>query len=128
MFLLDLDRLGAAHLHRAITRYEAELRRDAQHLPGDLLDLRAALCRARTGQDGPIPPDIADTPHGASMSPMLVTFDRAAAVLDVSASTVKRLVRSGELLSVKVAGASRIRCQDLAEYVSGLAPTNGRQA
>lgn len=128
MFLLDLDRIAVAHLHRALSRYEAELRRDAQYLPDGLQALRDALCRVRAGQDGPAEREANELAQGAAMTPMLVTFDRAAVVLDVSTSTVKRLVKSGELAAVKVAGATRVRCEDLADYVARLAPTNGRRS
>ena len=52
---------------------------------------------------------------------MLLRQQRAAEVLDVSESAVRRLVKKGALRTVKVNGATRVRVADLKAYVEALA-------
>ena len=59
-----------------------------------------------------------------TMTQLLARIPHVAAVLDVSENTVKRLIRSGELPAVKVAGATAVRCADLEAYVEQLATTS----
>ena len=49
---------------------------------------------------------------------MLLTLNDVAAVLNVSQSTIKRLVSSNALASVQVGASRRIQPQDLADFVS----------
>lgn len=57
------------------------------------------------------------------LAPLTVTFATAAASLGVSQSTLKRLVRSGDLLTVKVGARRLVRTADLASYVASLSPS-----
>ena len=59
---------------------------------------------------------------GRHMDKLLLTKPDAAQALGVSVRTVDRLVSSGALPLVKVAGAARIRRSDLDDYVNHLAP------
>lgn len=54
------------------------------------------------------------------MTPLLLRLDRTAEALDVSPTTVKRLIKAGELVAVKVQGATRVRADDLRSYVEHL--------
>lgn len=49
-----------------------------------------------------------------------MTFSEAAQRLSVSPRTLSRLVANGELSTVSVAGAARVRASDLADYVAAL--------
>jgi excisionase family DNA binding protein len=72
-------------------------------------------------QVGATSPDTANrADDGGVQSQLLARIPQVAAMLDVSADTVKRLIRSGELPTVKVAGARRVRCSDLEAYVERL--------
>lgn len=58
--------------------------------------------------------------------PMLVDFDRAGVLLDVSGRTVRRLVAMGELPEpVKVRGSSRLLVEDIKAYVARLTAARG---
>ncbi len=77
--------------------------------------------RAREVQVGPIPADDGEDPDDGRVTPLLLRLERTAEVLDVSPTTVKRLIRGGELPAVKVNGATRVRVEDLRTYVERLA-------
>jgi excisionase family DNA binding protein len=53
--------------------------------------------------------------------PLLLRPNRAAEVLDISQSTLKRLVREGRLPVVRVNGCTRVRLSDLEAFVDRLA-------
>lgn len=68
-------------------------------------------------------PKVADTVDLAQASSVLtINYDEAARRLGVSRRTVQRLVASGELPTVELGGACRVRTADLVAYVDGLAP------
>lgn len=50
----------------------------------------------------------------------VLTYRQAADALACSESTIKRLVATGQLKSVHVLGAARIRLEDLDAYLTGL--------
>ena len=77
--------------------------------------------RATPVQVGPSSAGDGENPEDGQVTPLLVRFERAAEALDCSPSTVKRLVRAGTLPAVHVGGASRIRVDDLREFVERLA-------
>jgi excisionase family DNA binding protein len=82
--------------------------------------VRTWLSAVTTGQDGSTPMPALEEGHTGSVAPMLLDYEDVADALQVSASTVKRLVRAGELPAVKVARATRVRRDDLAAYVERL--------
>lgn len=88
----------------------------------ELDTLRSIVFRVMPGQYGPISADPLPTVHDAGMARLLLNIEEAADVLGVSDSTVKRLIRTGELPAVKVGGATRIRCTDVGGFVTRLAP------
>jgi len=61
------------------------------------------------------------------MTPVLLELEDVADAMQVSASTVKRLIGSGKLRAVKVERATRVHRDDLAAYLDGLRQpeTNG---
>ncbi len=130
MMLLDLDLRTAAHLLAALRTHRQQLAGNGMASPPELVELDAA-CRRRVSEghggsrfdvDG-----IAD--DLGAMSPRVVTYAEAGRLLAVSQSSVKRLVRDGDLLPVRIAGAPRIRVEDLDDYLGSLAratPTSER--
>ncbi len=58
--------------------------------------------------------------HAQTMSPRLLTYAATATVLGVGERTVKRLVTSGVLTPVKIGGSSRIRVEQLDDYITRL--------
>ncbi|WP_366943402.1 helix-turn-helix domain-containing protein [Nevskia sp.] len=56
---------------------------------------------------------------GAIDTPLCVTFDDAAARLQVSKRTIYRMVDDGDLATVYVRGAARISYNSLVAYVEG---------
>lgn len=55
------------------------------------------------------------------MTPLALRVERTAEMLDLSPSSVKRLIRTGDLPAVKVGGATRVRVSDLQAFVEHLA-------
>lgn len=58
----------------------------------------------------------------------LLTYDDAAEVLHVSLSTLKRLVRAGDLPVVRLRGCARLRPEDVARFIderTGVRPLSG---
>jgi len=87
----------------------------------------AAICeragwrfRATPVQAGPISAGAGDEAEDAPVTPLLLRLERTAEALDVSPSTLKRLIRDGQLPAVKVQGATRVRVADLQSYVEHL--------
>ena len=64
--------------------------------------------------------DDEDMPQSRTMGPLTLSYDRTAEVLDVSRSTLKRLVRTGAIPVVEVGGVPRVRAADLENYVARL--------
>lgn len=60
--------------------------------------------------------------------PGLMTFQRAASYLDVSLSTVRRLVDSDQLPVVPVLGAVRIPTQDVRAFINRQRTHRGERA
>lgn len=65
--------------------------------------------------------------EGVRSNGLLLTLDEVAAELRVNISTVQRMVRAGELPTVKVGERRlvRVRRSDLEAFVSGAAPARG---
>jgi excisionase family DNA binding protein len=55
-------------------------------------------------------------PHASSSAPLAVTIPQAATQLNISQTTVKKLVREGKLRSVLIFGARRIPYSALREF------------
>jgi excisionase family DNA binding protein len=50
--------------------------------------------------------------------PLLIKYETAAQLLEVSVSTVKRLIKAGELHPVTIGGAARLRRSELEQFVA----------
>ncbi len=72
-------------------------------------------------QGGPSSAQGDDEADDATVTPLLLRLERTAEALDCSPTTVKRLVRCGDLPAVKVGGSTRIRVEDLRAFVEQLA-------
>lgn len=72
-------------------------------------------------QVGPSSPREGEGLDDGQVTPLLLRLERTAEALDVSPSSVKRLIREGELAAVKVNGSTRVRVEDLREFVERLA-------
>ena len=77
--------------------------------------------RVRTVLPGPVPARGTEEEDDGQVAPLLLRLERTAEALDCSPTTVKRLIKAGELPAVKVHGATRIRVADLQAYVEQLA-------
>jgi excisionase family DNA binding protein len=55
--------------------------------------------------------------HATQLPPLLVRTEEAARLMSVSKSTVERLMRTGELASVKAAGARRIPVSAIEDWI-----------
>lgn len=108
----------------AVAQMEERRRRAGKPPVEELAALRSVVFRFMPDQDGPISPEIAAVPDSGRMGRLLVDLEDAADVLDVSVTSVKRLISRGELPAVKVGGATRVRTADLAGYVARLVPMN----
>jgi len=73
-------------------------------------------------QNGPLSAPDAQGADDRRMAPLLLRLERTAEALDCSPTTVKRLIKAGALPAVKVAGGTRVRVDDLRDYVERLAP------
>lgn len=76
--------------------------------------------RVRLVQAGSFSAGSAEPADDAKVPPLLLRQRQVAEALEVSESTVKRLVADGRLPVVRVNGATRIRVADLAALVEGL--------
>lgn len=115
------------HLVAALEGYLAALKRNGVSPPPDLRDLVNAL-RVSGGQSGSrnaVGEDLGDV---GVMQALAFSYRVAADRLGVSESTVKRLVKAGELPVVDVLGSRRIRSADLDAYLESLATSKGRGA
>lgn len=76
--------------------------------------------RVRTVLPGPTAAPAGEHEDDGRVAPLLLRLERTAEALDCSPTTVKRLIRAGDLPAVKVHGATRVRVADLQEYVERL--------
>lgn len=100
-----------AFVAKALREVERQFRSGGRRMPM-LLDI---ALRVSAGQDGS-PLDVASLVDDAGC----MTYESAAAVLQVSPSTVKRLAKHRVLPVVDIGGCPRVRAADLAAYVQSL--------
>jgi excisionase family DNA binding protein len=131
MLIASLDCATALHLAIALRDHRNRCRADGTPLPATLDELaRLAWDTAKgasEGQDGTTLADLAAMLHAPRVSPLLLTFDQAAALLAVSARTVKRYVAEGLLPVVHLGASARILHEDLERFVADLGPRPMRQ-
>jgi excisionase family DNA binding protein len=114
------------HLVAALEGYVAGLRRNGVAAPASLWDLLEALRGVTAVQEGSQEQDARDGGLGDASAMQQVAFSYSAVAerLDVSESTVKRLVKAGELPVVSILGSRRIRSADLDAYLESLVTAN----
>ena len=113
------------HLVAAVEGYQAALRRNGIAPLPDLRELVNAL-RVSECQSGSRITDSGVPEDAETMQQTLaLSYRDSADRLGVSESTVKRLVKSGDLPVVNIAGVRRIRADDLYTFLESLATTNG---
>lgn len=120
MLLADLE--GAGHLVLALEMY-ARLCRDAgRPVPAGMEAMARDLrFQVTGGQGGSFVDALESAVDAVSMDlTLLLSYPDAGARIGVSDSTIKRLVKAGELRSVKVGSAPRIHIADLEEYADRL--------
>lgn len=115
----EVERL--AFVYDAVRRLQVEYRRNSLKPPAGIPELLEEVgFRVSRGQGGsPL-----DRPEGArqagiTASPMAVKYETAAELLEVSMSTIKRMVKAGDLPTVSLGGTRRIRVSDLESLVAG---------
>jgi excisionase family DNA binding protein len=116
------------HLALALRRYHEWAAANSMAVPRPLARLeRHAAIRAIPGQDGSALDALLRARQVEATTPRLLlsTTDTAEA-LGCSLSVVKRLIRAGDLPTVKVANCTRVRVADLTTYVDNL-PGGGRR-
>lgn len=65
------------------------------------------------------------TTPGVTVEPVLLSVGDAASALGVGESTLRRMIRAGDVPAVRVAGLTRIRTADLAAFAAGLPSHEG---
>ncbi len=112
----------AGHLTVALQEHRKWARRAGLALPEELPEIERALAiRARRGQTGTPVEDLWSVRHAQTMTPRLLTYAATATVLGVGERTVKRLVAAGDLTPVRIGGSSRVRVEQLDDYIARLA-------
>jgi len=112
-----------AHIAVALSRYEKEAKREGRFVPPELdLILEFVMDCATPRQDATPLGDGENLVDAESMTnhPVL-TKREAAASLRIHVRSLERLIASGALSSVRVAGSTRVRRTDLDAYIASLA-------
>lgn len=116
LVLLGVDETVASHLRRALAEHCRWARVNGVPVPGAVMDLLSSLADGGLSR-----PSVAET-GGASDDAcvLLVSYAEVGRRLGVSDRTVRRLVSSGRLPAVDIAGCRRVRVWDLVGFVEGL--------
>jgi excisionase family DNA binding protein len=117
----------AAFIVHAIRELANTYRRNGATVPSGVMLLRAHLISGVTsGHAGSGNDDRGQTEERVSHGPpLLLKYGTAAQLLEVSVSTVKRLVKAGELHPVPIGGAARLRRTELENYINNVSTTEG---
>ena len=112
-----------AFISHAIVRHAAVRARDGLPIPAlALVVARWCANAARGGQDGqPFAIPDGDTDIGV-MAQLLLSDKDAAALLGLSARTIRAMMADGRLPAIKVGGSTRIRRVDLDLFISSQPP------
>lgn len=122
LLILEWSPRFAWHIAAALEVYRRQLRSDGLPAAKEVAEFGAAMAglAARDCPDLPDPREIADLLQDRPMPPLLLSVAQAAKVLGLSERQVARMVRSGELASVKVGSRVLLRRADLEAYAAGL--------
>ncbi len=117
LLIADFDDADCAELAAALKDRRSRLRQVYRAQRPNLQALeRACAQRVREGHVGPIPARGASSPDDAPMR-MGLTIEEAADALACSASTVKRAIASGDLVTFTIGSARRVYVADLEAYI-----------
>lgn len=119
VYVVELDGPARAHLRRALEAHRVWCRSNGHRLPPEL----DALAGSIAVTNGPRRPSVDVTPVAQDGAGVALTLPEAAGRLRVSDRTVRRLVASGRLASVVVAGRRRIRPAALDAFLDSLEAT-----
>lgn len=116
-----------AYVEDALRRQAVRYRNNAWMTPTGILNLLEMVgFRVSRGQDGSSGDGRSEIEERVDQGPtLLVKYKTAAQLLDVSESTVKRLIKAGELHPVSIGGASRLRRTELEAFVAALQSDGG---
>lgn len=111
----------AGHVAVALAAHLKWVRGNGLREPQGLQEL-ADLFRAGAsgGQPGTALDEAAELRDSGRVEVLLVSYDRAAAVLSCSTRQLKRLAAAGEIPTVRLGGLVRIRVADLEKFVAAL--------
>ncbi len=117
---IDVDKLAAllvTAIRSGVRDLPAELRRQGVAAGPELIVLKALIGsgQARAGQASP---DGAAMAESGGVTQIAYRYVDAGRLLDVSESTVKRLVTSGQLRAIDVGGSRRIPESELEGFVA----------
>jgi len=121
LLLMTMTAEVAGHVCIAIQQHRKWARTSGLAAPDELDEIERALAtRARRGQDGTPLEDLWTLRHAEQVSPKLLSYAATATVLGVGERTVKRLVAAGDLTPVRIGGSSRVRVEDVDDYIARL--------
>jgi excisionase family DNA binding protein len=111
-----------AHLGVAVSAHLRQLRRDGVRPPAELAALADALLASSVVPGGPERSELELAAGGGESERahrLAVSVAEAAGWVGVSISTIRRLVSSGELPTVRIGRSVRIHVREFERYVSG---------
>jgi excisionase family DNA binding protein len=109
----------AGHVATAMATHAKSMRSAGIALPVGFPELLAVFTlRAREGQRVPTAAVFAAGGDPEPVDELIVSYDRAAAMLSCSVRTVKRLAAAGELPVVRIGALPRLRVRDIEAYVA----------
>lgn len=101
--------------------------RNGKALPSAFADLEQLLRMSVSGSQRPsMLPVTGQATEPEHVNHRCVSYEQAAALLSVSESTLTRLVRSGDLPTVSIGHAARVRFSDLAAFIEALPARRAR--
>lgn len=120
----DVDTYVANQIADALLRHHLYLQKSGGGLhPAVIVWANLATLAAKNGQQRPDSHDFGIASDDEHVIPSLMTYRTAGADLELSERSIRRLVSSGELKTVRVGGAIRIRREDLESFKSQLTPS-----
>ena len=119
--LLRFSRELLVFVVHALREHQKTYTRNGWKMPDGVTGLVESLVSG-VSEGQPVSSDavMAAPPQSVVMSPRLATYDDAAQMCRVSLSTIKRVIRDGELTPVAVGGLStkRLRITDIDEWLA----------
>jgi excisionase family DNA binding protein len=114
----------AAFLLLAARVHEEQYRRNGAVVPRGVHELLEAISfGVSQGQVGSSSAGSLRSEQVEPMKPRLAKYETTAELLDISLSSVKRMIRDGLLHPIPIGGSSRIRIAEIDEYIAAQTPT-----